>query len=161
MSRIRNVAIAISTVTCGVLLSFGWSEQAGVSLSVDSAQARVGHPYTPASAAGVTRRHYRRAAAAGAATAAGAAAAGATAPYYAGAADSPGLYVGPPHYGHPVHSAYAGYYGGAPTIGDSHYAVRAPWYGYDSWGDYAARSGVKCTPGGPIKLDDGRMYTCQ
>jgi hypothetical protein len=58
------------------LLSFGWSEQGGVSLSVESAQARVGRPLTPMSAAGVARRTTRRAvygtAAVGAAAAAGA-----------------------------------------------------------------------------------------
>jgi hypothetical protein len=39
-----------------------WSEQSGVSLSVESAQARIGRPLTPLSVAGVARRHYRRAA---------------------------------------------------------------------------------------------------
>ena len=57
---LTTVVIAASTFTCAALLSFGWSEQRGISLSVDSAQARVGRPLTPMSGAGVARRHYRR-----------------------------------------------------------------------------------------------------
>src|ERR1700739_3276645 len=98
--------IAASTFACAALLSFGWSEQRGVSLSVESAQARVGRPLTPVSAAGVARRHTRRAvctgpvgagaAAAGTAAAIGTAAAvGATSPYYTGA----GYYSVGPYYG--------------------------------------------------------------
>jgi hypothetical protein len=60
--RMRTIGIATSTLLCTVLLSFGWSEQGGVSLSVESAQARVGRPLTPVSVAGVARRHDRRAA---------------------------------------------------------------------------------------------------
>jgi hypothetical protein len=74
--NLRTFAIATSTVACATLLSFGWSEQSGVSLSVESAQARVGRPLTPVSVAGVARRTTRRAvygtAAVGAAAAAGA-----------------------------------------------------------------------------------------
>jgi len=36
---LRKVAIAAAACTCAVLLSWNWSEQSGVSLSVDSAQA--------------------------------------------------------------------------------------------------------------------------
>jgi hypothetical protein len=53
--------IAASTFACAALLSFGWSEQGGISLSVESAQARVGRPLTPVSVAGVARRQTRRA----------------------------------------------------------------------------------------------------
>jgi hypothetical protein len=71
---LRVFAIAASTVACATLLSFDW--QGGVSLSVESAQARVGRPLTPVSVAGVARRTTRRAvygtAAVGAAAAAGA-----------------------------------------------------------------------------------------
>src|SRR6516225_3240071 len=59
---LRTFAIATSAFACATLLSFGWSEQSGVSLSVESAQARIGRPGTPLSVAGVARRHYRRAA---------------------------------------------------------------------------------------------------
>jgi len=74
--NLKRVAIATSAFTCALLLSCGWSQQSGVSMSVDQAQARVGRPLTPVSVAGVARRNTRRAvygtAAVGAAAAAGA-----------------------------------------------------------------------------------------
>jgi len=57
-----KVTAAVSTFACAALLSVGWSEQHGASLSVESAQARVGRPLTPVSVAGVARRQNRRAA---------------------------------------------------------------------------------------------------
>jgi hypothetical protein len=92
--NLRTFAIATSTVACATLLSFGWSEQGGVWLSVESAQARVGRPLTPMSGAGVARRTTRRAVYGTAAV--GAAAAG-TAYYYGsqpsyGYACQPGTY---------------------------------------------------------------------
>ena len=57
---LKRTAIATSTVACVALLSFSWSEQRGVSLGVESAQARTGRPSTPISVAGVARRQYRR-----------------------------------------------------------------------------------------------------
>ena len=84
-----KAAIAVSVFACATMLSFDWTEQKGVSLSVESAQARVGRPLTPVSVAGVARRQGRRAAigaaAVGAGVVGGVAAAGyygATAPYY-------------------------------------------------------------------------------
>src|SRR6516164_9535673 len=59
---LRTFAIATSAFAFATLLSFSWSEQRGVSLSVESAQARVGRPLTPVSVAGVARRQNRRAA---------------------------------------------------------------------------------------------------
>src|SRR5215831_13938051 len=59
---LRTFAIATSAFACATLLSFSWSEQRGVSLSLESAQARVGRPLTPVSVAGVARRQNRRAA---------------------------------------------------------------------------------------------------
>src|SRR5450432_2499822 len=56
----KRTAIATSTVACVALLSFSWSEQRGVSLGVESAQARIDRPFTPFSVAGVARRQYRR-----------------------------------------------------------------------------------------------------
>ena len=56
---LTRIAIAVSTFACAGLLSVGWSEQRGVSLSVDEAQARVGRPLTPVSVAGVARRQNR------------------------------------------------------------------------------------------------------
>ena len=60
--HLTKLAIAGSTVACAALFSFSWSEQRGVSMSVESAQARVGRPLTPMSVAGVARRQDRRAA---------------------------------------------------------------------------------------------------
>ena len=37
--NLKTLAIATSTVACAALLSFGWSPQGGVSLSVEKAQA--------------------------------------------------------------------------------------------------------------------------
>jgi hypothetical protein len=61
MKHVRKAALAASAFACAALFSFGWSEQRGISLSVESAQARVGRPLTPVSVAGVARRHTRRA----------------------------------------------------------------------------------------------------
>jgi len=74
MKRIGTFAVAATAMIGAALFSFGWSEQGGVSLSVESAQARVGRPLTPVSVAGVARRQTRRAVVGGAAV--GAAAAG-------------------------------------------------------------------------------------
>lgn len=72
----RTFTLATAAFACAMLLSFDRSEQRGVSISVQSAQARVGRPLTPVSVAGVARRQTRRAvygtAAVGAAAAAGA-----------------------------------------------------------------------------------------
>ena len=73
-----KAALAVSVFTCATMLSFDWSEQKGVSLSIERAQAQMDDPYTP----GVARRQARRAAAGVAAVGAGAVAAGATAAYY-------------------------------------------------------------------------------
>jgi len=85
-----KAAIAVSVFACATMLSFDWTGQNGVSLSVESAQARVGRPLTPVSVAGVARRQGRRAAIGAAAVGAGVVGAGvaaagyygATAPYY-------------------------------------------------------------------------------
>src|SRR5690242_1917181 len=58
--RSLKMIAAASTFACATLLSPGWSGQGGVSLSVETAQARVGRPLTPVSGAGIARRHYRR-----------------------------------------------------------------------------------------------------
>jgi len=59
MTRIRFAKIAIATTTfaCTALLSLGWNEQHGASLSVESAQARAGRPLT-AYASGYPRYRY-------------------------------------------------------------------------------------------------------
>jgi hypothetical protein len=55
---LKRIAVAISTVACVALLSFSWSESRGVSLGIESAQARVRRPPTPLDVVGV--RQYRR-----------------------------------------------------------------------------------------------------
>ena len=134
--RLGKTAIAISVFACATLLSVNWTEQKGVSLSVESAQARVGRPLTPVSVAGVARRQGRRAAIGAAAVGAGVVGAGiATAGYYGATA---------PYYG-----ATAPYYGGGGP------------YAYYGAQDYATRNGFVCQPGTMVRLDDGRMYPCQ
>jgi len=162
--NLTKVALAASAFVFAGLFSFGWSEQSGVSLSVEKAEARIGRPLTPMSVAGVARRQHRRAGYGyGAAAAVGTAAAvGATAPYYGGA----GYYAGSPYYSGAVRGARAAYYDGSATQATPHYAVRAyytggPWYGYSGWDDYKARNAIRCTPGQMTKLDDGQMYVCQ
>ena len=76
MKHARKTALAASAFTCAALLSFGWSEQGGISLSIESAQARVGRPLTPVSVAGVARRQTRRAVYGAGVVGAGAAAVG-------------------------------------------------------------------------------------
>jgi len=182
-----RIAIAASTFGCAALLSFNWSEQRGVSLSVESAQARVGRPLTPVSVAGVARRQTRRAVYGAGVVGAGAAAVGTAAaigtagavaatspnwgwggnPYQTGA----GYYAGGRYYSGAVREARAAYYGGgypsaAGISTTPHYAVKAyyasgPWYGYSGWDDYQTRNGIRCKPGTLTKLDDGQMYACQ
>ena len=74
--KIASTLFVAAVLTCAVG-SIEWTPSAGFSLSMQSAQARVGRPATPASVAGVARRHTRRAVVGGAAV--GAAAAGAAA----------------------------------------------------------------------------------
>ncbi|MBV8701653.1 MAG: hypothetical protein JO052_27965 [Bradyrhizobium sp.] len=147
MKHLKKATLAASVFAVAATFSLGWSEQGGLSLSVESAQARVGRPLTPMSGAGVARRHARRGAygvgAAGAA-AVGAAALG-TAAAVAGAPYAYGAYQG-----------YGTYQEGGP------YGVGMGPYGYhQSWDDYAKQNGIACRPGTTIKLDDGRTYPCQ
>jgi hypothetical protein len=93
-----KVAIAVSAFACATMISIGWSEQGGVSLSVESAQARVGRPLTPVSVAGVARRQTRRAVYGAGVVGAGVVGAGA---YYAGRG----------YYGAGPYAAYGNGYG--------------------------------------------------
>ncbi|MHC2333411.1 hypothetical protein [Bradyrhizobium sp. USDA 4454] len=150
----RNTAIASSTFACAVLFSIAWTEQGGISVSVETAQARIGRPLTPMSAAGVARRHTRRAVygygvgAGVAATAAVATAAATTAGWgtnnwtnsYAAQTD--------PHFGQPYYPARA-------------YHGISPYYGYAGWTEYKAANGIGCEPGTMTKWADGHMYVCQ
>jgi hypothetical protein len=133
----KKIAIATTTFTCATLFSVGWSEQRGVSLSIESAQARVGRPLTPVSVAGVARRNYRRAAHGYGAGVVGAGVAAATIGTAAVAATSPwgyddsGAYAASAYHSEPA--AYAGSYAYADTgsgwVG-GHYAD-SPWGAYE------------------------------
>jgi len=95
-TNLGKAALAVSIFTCATMLSFGWSEQRGASLSIAHAQAQMGDPNTP----GDVRRQARRTAVGVAAAGAGVAAAGATAAYYGGGGPyayygGPGVYSGP------------------------------------------------------------------
>jgi hypothetical protein len=62
MKRSRTLGtIAAAALFCAAPLSLHWSQTSTPSLSVDTADARVGHPLTPMSVAGVNRRVNRRA----------------------------------------------------------------------------------------------------
>jgi Na+/proline symporter len=63
---LRRMFLGAAVVACGVAGSIDWSQSNGLSLSVVSAQARVGRPLTPVSVAGVARRTTRRAVVGGA-----------------------------------------------------------------------------------------------
>ncbi|MGY2846584.1 hypothetical protein ACVIWU_003543 [Bradyrhizobium sp. USDA 4509] len=161
---VRNTAIALSTIACATLLSITWSEQGGVSASVESAQARVGRPLTPMSVAGVARRHTRRAVygygyghrhygyGAGIAATAAVATAAAAAPAYSGwgTGDWGNAYAAQtdPHFGQPYYPARA-------------YHGISPYYGYAGWTEYKAANGIGCEPGTMTKMADGHMYVCQ
>ena len=109
-ASLGKAAIAVSIFACATMLSFDWTEQKGVSLSVESAQARVGRPLTPVSVAGVARRQGRRAAIGAAAVGAGVVGAGVAAAGYYGASA--------PYYGSGGPYAY---------YGAQDYATRNGW----------------------------------
>jgi hypothetical protein len=54
--------VTAAAVLCAAPLSLHWSPARTLSLSVDTASARIGRPLTPMSVAGVNRRVHRRAA---------------------------------------------------------------------------------------------------
>jgi hypothetical protein len=140
--RLRTVAIAATTFAGAALLSAGWSEQGGVSLSVDSAQARVGHPLTPMSGAGVARRHYRRA---GYGYGYGAGAVGAGVAGAAAIGTAAAVAATSPNWG------YNPYYGGRPYYGGAFsgtYDARASYGGGGAWGG----------PWGGVSNSDRELY---
>jgi hypothetical protein len=73
---IKRAFLATAVFAFGTLGSVTWSPGNGLSLSIESAEARVGRPLSPVSVAGVARRTTRRAVVGGAAIGVGAAAAG-------------------------------------------------------------------------------------
>ena len=164
MKHVRKAALAASAFTCAALFSFGWSEQGGISLSVESAQARVGRPLTPMSVAGVARRHNRRAAY----YTAGAIGAGAVVAGTVAAAAAPNYYGWGNNANNWGNNNLSGAYAAQtdPYFGQAHYVYRAypghsPYYGYSGWGDYKARNGIACDPGSLTKFSDGHTYYCQ
>jgi hypothetical protein len=112
-----NKGTILGTIVGAALLtaapfSLQWSQKT-VTLSVDSADARLGRPLTPMSVAGVHRRAYRRA-------------------VYGAAAYGVGSYYGT--------SAYPGYSYGRyayPAYGYGSYSSGYPGYGYRSLYGYA------------------------
>jgi hypothetical protein len=64
----KRALLALAVLAFGVSGSVGWSNDGGLSLSTQSAEARVGRPLTPVSVAGVARRTTRRAVGAAAVT---------------------------------------------------------------------------------------------
>jgi hypothetical protein len=124
-----KIAVAATTFACMTLVSFDWSGQRGVSLSIESAHARTVRPQTSASAEGVSRRHYRR-----------------TARGYGPAAVGAGLAAGAVGTAAAVTAAATspwGYPGGGPYVatGEGYYAASA-------WGDYDCRAphAYECRP---------------
>jgi hypothetical protein len=59
--HLGRTILAATVLLCGTSLSIDPSRVGGTLLSIDGAQARVGRPLTPVSAAGVARRTTRRA----------------------------------------------------------------------------------------------------
>jgi hypothetical protein len=159
-----KTALAVSVFACASMLSFDGSEQKGISLSIERADAQMQETTSP----GVpTRRSARRA---GRATAMGAeaaalgaraAAAGATAAYYAGG--GPAYGAGAPYYAQSGPYPYSGgsgpYAGSGPATTGGAYAY---YGGPGVWSqDYAARNGIICQPGTLVRLEDGLMHRCQ
>ena len=171
MNRIRlcKAAIATAIVASAALLSFGWSEQSGMSLSVESAQARVGRPLTPVSVAGVARRQNRRAAY-----------------QYAGSpnnipglvgGDDAGTYSPAPYYGGSALGAAAAVgtaaavaatqpwgWGGGPYVGSGYYGgAGTGYYGGSALNAQAAYygGGRSCTLGTLYIAADGLVQMCK
>ena len=109
-----GATLVAAAVLCAAPISLQQSQDKGLTLSVDKARARIGHPLTPGSVAGVHRRVERRAYRRG---------------YYGG-----GYVGGYRHYGYARPYGYYGYrrygYYGRPYVG-GYYGrpyVRG-WYG--------------------------------
>lgn len=134
-----KIAVAATAFACMTLLSTGWSEQRGASLSIASAQAQTNHKQASKHMAAGSQRHGRRVVrghgpnpvAAGANLAAGAVnTAGAVA---AGAIGTAGAIAAAP---------FGGAYAAAPGWDGGYYAP-------SSWGDFDCRPGYAgCRPYG-------------
>ena len=166
MNRIRlcKATIATATFACAALFSFGWSEQSGISLSVESAQARVGRPLTPVSVAGVARRQNRRAAYQynggpnnrGGLVGGDDAGTYSPAPYYgAGAGLGAAAAVGTAA---AVAATQPWGWGGRPYVGTGYYGGSALG-AQASYGGYGG--GPSCTPGALYIAADGLVQMCR
>jgi len=100
----------VSAVLCAAPFSLQWSAMKLPSVSLDSAEARIGRPLTPFSVAGVHRRMYRRA-------------------YYGAGAYGYGRYG----YRGFSYGRYGSGYGGVYGYGD----YGSPGYGYDGGYGYS------------------------
>ncbi|WP_205772498.1 hypothetical protein [Microvirga calopogonii] len=132
------ILVAASALLCAIPVSIEKSDSLGIRVTADTAQARIGHPATPGSVAGVARRnarrggyygYYRPGVAAGA-LATGAIAAGAGS-YYGYGYGNPGTY----RYGYPANYGYGYNYPGS-------YGYRYPanyGYGYNYPANYGYR----------------------
>jgi hypothetical protein len=136
-TRLRKFAIAVSTIAVAALFTVGWSEQRGISVSVESAQARrlyvsPHYYYNPyrADLSGVSWYAVRA--------------------YYAG---GPWCGIGSAAGYGTVGYSTAGY-------GTAGYGLNN-WTCYSGWDDYAQRNGIGCTPGSLVKGGDGINYVCQ
>jgi hypothetical protein len=127
MRHASKAVLVGSAFICAASFSPTWSGGSDISFSVPQAQARVGRPATPMSAAGVARRHVRRGAYVGAGVA-GAAALGTAAA---------------------VGAATNGYYGGGPGYEDTGYGYAGagdPYAAYDYYGGYGGYGGGYYVP---------------
>jgi hypothetical protein len=83
MNKLSTLGFVVATgLLCSAPVAIDWSLTKAPSLSLDTAQARLGRPLTPMSVAGVNRRVHRRAYYGAAAAAAGAAGYGYYNSYY-------------------------------------------------------------------------------
>ena len=114
-----NKGTILGTIAGAALLaaapfSLQWSQKT-VTLTLDSADARIGRPLTPMSVAGVHRRAYRRA-------------------VYGAAAYGVGSYYGASGYGSYGYPAYGyGSYASGYGYGYRSLYAFAPGYGYGGW----------------------------
>jgi hypothetical protein len=138
---LKTLAIATSTFACAAMLSFGWSPQGGVSLSVDKAQAAtrvvVRPSYYSYQGGGLVG---------GRDVGIGPGIVGGGLPWYAVRA----YYDGGPW----CSVGRTGLFGGGGVFGGN-------WTCYSGWPDYKARNGLVCDPGTVIKGGDGILYMCQ
>jgi hypothetical protein len=66
-NKTKRTLLAAAVLGLGAFASIEWPQSGGPTLSIQSAEARVGRPGTPVSVAGVARRTTRRAVVGGAA----------------------------------------------------------------------------------------------